>query len=140
MMKLTLLILLGLLLVTGLGCEPPYGGGYGYQYLGKVESIQFKHAEGYTTIVTVCTDIFVVEGRVDIPGLQNAYVWANMATKTLRLRGSNRMSAEHTILSAESRYRESGYDGCTNPHHVGKTCQRRKRCKSSEPCWYSDLM
>lgn len=94
------IIILGLLLIIGLiSCEP-VGGGYGYQYLGRVDCIQFKcdrYGE-YTSIVTVYPDIFVVSGKIDIPGKQNAYVWVNLFDKTLRLRGLNRISAEYFVI------------------------------------------
>lgn len=103
-MKTKLLIMLGLLLIIGLSCEPT-GGGYGYQYLGRVRSIQFRcdAMGGYTTVIRVCSTIFVVRGKVDIPGKQNAFVWANASNNTLLLRGLNSISAEHTIISAKKR-------------------------------------
>lgn len=95
-----LLITLGLLLIIGLGCEP-HGGGYGYQYLGRVEKIRYVQLDGvYTTEVTVYPDVFVVKGRITIPKLHQAYVWANVSAMCLRLRvpGHN-ITVEQEILS-----------------------------------------
>jgi len=92
-------IIIIVLLLVGLGCEP-YGGGAGYQYLGRVDGISFNcDAQGkYTTIVTVYLDIFAVVGKIDIPGKSDAYVWFSSAGNTLLLRGLNNICAEHSII------------------------------------------
>ena len=100
-MKSKLLIMLGLLLIIGLGCEPQ-GGGAGYQYLGKADSIHL-HCDidgNYTTTVRVNNDSFTVVGKIALLLNRRSldiFVWINTAEKSLRLRRYS-MTVEHKIL------------------------------------------
>jgi len=102
-MKIKLLIFVVLLLlISGLSCGEPAGGGAGYQYLGRLRSIQFNcDARGdYTTIVRVNDDTFTLTGKAPFSQKRSAYsyVWVNIDKNTIRLRQRN-ITSEHPILS-----------------------------------------
>ena len=80
-------LILSLILVVGLGCEPR-GGGYGYQYLGTVRRvlISYNLSGVYTSTITTSSDIFVVKGKVELRREYCTYVWCNGSVLRLRYR------------------------------------------------------
>lgn len=94
-----LFLFLFLIPILMTGCEP-WGGGAGYQYLGRLNIAQINcDAEGsYTTSLTINNDVFKVIGKVEFrKALHYSFVWVNLSKNVLRLR-EGRRSFEYSLL------------------------------------------
>ena len=94
-----LLLFLFLLFVL-MGCGEPGGGGIGYQYLGRLKSIQLNcdSIGDYTTILSTNMGKIKVLGKIELDHEPiDYYVWINTTKEVIRLRRCS-SSLEYTII------------------------------------------